>query len=254
MIAMSLRSLFHCVLCIVLATGNGQPATAYVASSTNYRLQEDSVNMGGGLSTSTSYRTESTLGEPGAGTSSSATYRIKAGYQQMQETYLALTVPGNLSLSPDIPTTGGGSANASGAWTVLTDNAAGYTMTLRSSASPALTSGGNNFADYTPAGADPDYAWGVGAATSEFGFTAEGTDIVQKFKDNGVVCNAGSNDTTSACWKALATSAEEIARRTSGSHPSGTQTTIRFRAESGASHTQVSGSYSASVTLTVLPL
>ena len=237
-----------------LATGNWQLATAYVASSTSYRLQEDSVNMGGGLSTSTSYRMEDTLGESGVGTSSSASYKIKAGYQQMQESYLALTVPGNLTLSPAIPTTGGGIANAAGTWTTLTDNAAGYTMTLRSSGSPALTSGGNNFPDYIPAGADPDFTFTTPAASARFGFSPEGTDIVQKFKDNGATCNAGAGDTADRCWKALATSNEEIARRTSGTHPSGTQTTLKFRAESGASNTQAAGSYSASVTLTVLAL
>ena len=52
---------------------------AYVASSTNYRIQADSVNGGGLLSTSTSYRVEDTLGEAGVGTSSSATFSLKAG-------------------------------------------------------------------------------------------------------------------------------------------------------------------------------
>jgi hypothetical protein len=42
-------------------------ASAFVASSTNYRIQTDSINVGGVLSTSTSYRAEDTLGESGVG-------------------------------------------------------------------------------------------------------------------------------------------------------------------------------------------
>lgn len=226
--------------------------SAYVASSTSYRLQTDSINVGGMLSTSTSYRAEDTLGESGVGTSSSASYAIKAGYQQMQETYLAISAPGNITLSPSIPTTGGGTGNGSGSWTITTDNPAGFTMNIRAAAAPALQSGANSFANYTPAGANPDFTFSVGAATSEFAFTPEGTDIVQKYKDDGAACNTGAGDTASACWMPLTTTAETIVTRTTANHPSGGATTLRFRAESGASNTQPVGSYSAAVTLTVL--
>jgi hypothetical protein len=225
---------------------------AYVASSTSYRLQTDSINTGGILSTSTSYRAEDTLGESGVGTSSSASYAIKAGYQQMQTTYLAISAPGNITLSPAIITTGGGTGDGSGAWTITTDNPAGFTMNIRAGTNPALVSGGNSFANYTPAGANPDYTFSVGAATSEFAFTPEGSDIVQKYKDNGAACNIGAGDTASACWMPLVTTAETIVTRTTANHPAGGATTLRFRAQSGAANTQPVGSYSAAVTLTVL--
>jgi len=196
----------------------------------------------------------SPVGEAGTGTSTSATFGIRAGYQQMQETYLAITPPGNLTLAPAIPSTGGGLASTSGAWTVITDNAAGYTMTLRSSSSPALVSGANSFADYVPAGADPDFTWTVGAAVARFGYSAEGVDIVAKFKDNGSACNTGSADVADRCWKALSTTAEEVARKTTPNQPSGTATTLKFRAESGASNVQAAGTYTATATLTVLAL
>lgn len=241
-------SIFVATLIIALPV-----ASAYIASSTNYRIQSDSVNVGGNLSTSTSYRAEDTLGESGVGTSSSATYNIKAGYQQMQETYLAITAPGNVTLSPNIPAIGGGVANGVATWTVTTDNAAGYTMNIRATSSPALVSGANNFADYVPAGSDPDYTFTTPAASNRFGFTTEGTDIAQKFKDNGVSCNiAGGSDTASTCWLPLATTANTIVTRTSANNPSGTATSVRFRAVSGASNTQTAGSYVATTTLTVL--
>jgi hypothetical protein len=229
-------------------------ASAYISSSTNYRIVTDSVNTGGNFSTSTLYKTEDTLGESGVGTSSSATYTIKAGYQQMQQVYLAISTPGNISLAPNIPSTSGGVANGSATWTVTTDNRTGYTMNIRASGTPALLSGANSFANYTPAGANPDFTFSVAAASSEFGFTPEGTDIVQKYKDNGAACNIGALDAASACWGPLTTTAETIATRSTPNHPSGTATTIRFRAESGASNTQAAGSYTATSTLTVLAL
>lgn len=229
-------------------------AFAYIASSSNYRIQADSVNVGGILSTSTSYRAEDTLGEEGVGTSSSASYNIKAGYQQMQQVYLAITAPGNVTLAPNIPSLGGGIANGISTWTVTTDNLSGYTMNIRASSSPALTSGGNNFANYVPAGANPDFTFTTPAAANRFGFSPEGTDIVQKYKDNGATCNAGSGDTANACWAPVSTTPDTIASRSTPNGPSGTAISIRFRAESGASNVQAAGSYTATTTLTVIAL
>ena len=230
------------------------PAFAYVASSTNYLIQTDSVNIGGTLSTSTSYRAEDTLGESGVGTSSSASYQVKAGYQQMQEVYLAISVPGNITLLPSIPTVGGGVADGSAAWTVTTDNAAGYTMNITASATPALVSGVDSFADYVPAGASPDFTFTTGAAAANFGFTPEGTDIVQNYKDNGAACNVGGLDTASACWDGPSTTPLTIVTRTTPNHPAGTATTLRFRAASGAANVQPLGTYTATATLTVIAL
>ena len=229
-------------------------ASAEVASSTNYRIQMDSINVGGGLSTSTSYQTEDTLGESGVGTSSSAIYNIKAGYQQMQQTYVAITAPGSVTLSPEIPTSGGGTANGSASWTVTTDNAGGYTMNIRASSSPALASGANSFANYTPASSAPDFAFSVAPGSGEFGFTPEGDDIASAYKDNGSACNTGSSDAGSACWMPITTSVETIVRRTSETSSSGTATTIRFRAATGGDKVQPTGVYSATMTLTVVPL
>ncbi len=239
--------------CIALSLLFGVQVTyGYVASSTNYRIQSDAIDTGGGLSTSTNYTIESTVGEDASGTSSSATYNIKAGYQQMQQTYLAVSVPGNIALSPSIPTTGGGVANGQGIWTVTTDNTAGYSATLQGAAPPALVSGVNSFANYTPGGAAPDYTFSVAAAAGEFGFSPEGTDIADRYKDNGASCNTGSGDTADRCWDPIATSATTVALRTTGNHPAGTPLTLKFRAESGASNTQAPGTYTATATLTVL--
>lgn len=229
-------------------------ALAYVASSTNYRIQVDSVNGGGLLSTSTSYRVEDTLGEAGVGTSSSATFSLKAGYQQMQDVYLALAPSGNISLSPNIPVNGGGAADGTAAFTVTTDNIAGYSMTVASTLAPALQSGANNFPNYIPAGANPDFIFTTPSASARFGFSPEGSDIVQRFKDNGAACNIGALDTAAACWDVLSTTATSVALRNTANNPSGSALSLRFHAASGATNVQPAGSYVATATVTVLPL
>lgn len=233
----------------------GSPlAFAYVASSSNYRIQTDSVNVGGLFSSSTSYRSEDTIGESGVGTSSSATFSIKGGYQQMQDVYLAVAPSGNVTLAPSIPATGGGSADALATFVVTTDNIAGYTMNVASSLNPALNSGANNFPDYVPGGANPDFTFTTPSASARFGFSPEGVDIVQRYKDNGAACNAGALDSVSACWDAMSTTPISVAGRNSANNPSGTQTNIRFHASSGATNIQPAGSYFATATVTVLPL
>jgi hypothetical protein len=64
---------------------------AQVRSSSNYQLQSDSINIGGGFSSSTSYIQESTVGEVATGISDSSSYSLRAGYQQMQEVYISMT-------------------------------------------------------------------------------------------------------------------------------------------------------------------
>jgi hypothetical protein len=227
---------------------------AQVMQSTNYRIESDSINVGGGYSSSSNYQLQDTTGEIATGESESETYSLKAGYQQMQEIYLALTNAANVTLSPSLGGVTGGTSNGSTFATATTDNLAGYELTITASGSPAMQSGSNSIPDYTPVGSDPDYSFTNSANESQFGFSPEGTDIPARFKDNGASCNTGSGNTTSACWDGLSTSPQTIARRTSANHPDGTATTIRFRVEVGSTVNQAAGQYVATTTLTLLPL
>ncbi len=229
-------------------------AHAAVMQSANYRMESDSVNMGGGRAGSASYSLESTAGEVGSGVSSSTSYTLSAGYQQTLVDYLSLTAASNVVMSPSLGGVTGGTANGSTVVTVTTDSAAGYQLTLQATSSPAMKSGAQAIADYTPTGADPDFAFSVGANAGEFGFSPEGTDIAQRYKDNGSLCNTGSTDTSLSCWDALTTSARTIASRTSGNHPNGIVTTLRFRTGLSANSGIVNGDYYATTTLTAVSL
>lgn len=243
-----------CCVFAVLVTILAQDAYGQAMSSSNYKIQSDSVNFGGVRSGSTSFIMEDTLGEVATGISSSTNYVMKAGYQQMQESVIAVVPATEVTMSPSIGGVSGGTSNGSTTFTVITDNPAGYTATITSSSSPALVSGLDSFADYVPAGAAPDFTFGILATQSAFAFTPEGADIVQRYKDNGSSCNAGSGDTVLSCWDGLSTSPITIDTRNSSNHPSGIVTKLNFRAASGSSHTQVAGTYTATTTVTVLPL
>ncbi len=227
------------------------PVFAFVMSSQNYRVQADSINVGGIGQQSASYLSEDTIGEIGSDESQSASYKIRAGYQQMLETYIAISSPADVTMSPEIPGVGGGAGNGSVVWTVTTDALAGYTLAIKAGTAPALASGANSFADYTPSAAGtPDFAFSVAASAAEFAFTPEGADIVQKFLDNTSTCGVGSSETADRCWYNFATSNTNIASFSSSNHPSGAGTTVKFRAESGSSNVQPAGTYTATIIVT----
>ena len=76
---------------------------AQVRTSSNYQLQSDSINVGGGLSDSASYSLQSTAGEVATGESNSASFSLRAGYQQMQEVYISLSSIADVVMSADLP-------------------------------------------------------------------------------------------------------------------------------------------------------
>jgi hypothetical protein len=67
-------------------------------SSDNYKINADSINIGGGQSSSANYKMEDTIGEAGIGDSESDSYKTKAGYQAMLDypPYLSFSLDGNL--------------------------------------------------------------------------------------------------------------------------------------------------------------
>jgi hypothetical protein len=229
-------------------------AQSYVASSSNYVLQSDSINFGGGYSSSSSYKIQDTLGEIGSG-SSTITMILNGGYQAMPlDIYLAITSPSNPVMSAVINGVGGGASNGSSTWQVQTDNPAGYELSVKADTSPALTADANSFADYVPSFSAPDYTWNTPASESRFGFSPEGDDIISSFLDNGVSCNTGVLDTEDTCWTGFSTTNQVVSRSALPNYPTGASTTLKFKAEVGSSKVQQSGSYSASVTVTAVTL
>ncbi len=232
-------------------------SSAQVRSSPSYSIQSDSINVAGGLSDSDgskSYIQESTVGEIATGRSNSSSYSLRAGYQQMQEVYISVSVSGNVTMSPELYGLTGGESNGSTTLTVVTDSPSGYQLTLKATSSPAMINGAYSIPDYN-AGAEADFNFTTGATEANFGFTPEGVDIVQEFLDDGVsACNTDSNDTPLACWMGMSMTPIIIAEGVGSNHPDGATTTVNFRVGIGGNGAVLAGIYTATSTVTALPL
>lgn len=223
-------------------------------SSSNYKIQSQSINFGGVRSASGNYTIEDTAGEIATGISSSTNYVMGAGYQQMNVVYLSVTQASNVTMSPSLGGLTGGTSNGSTSFIVTTDDPAGYTATIQASSSPALHDATDSFADYIPAGAAPDFSFTYAAASSTFGFSPKGADITARYQDNTSACGTGSSQTAGACWDGLSTSPKPFLSRTSNNTPSGSTITLNFRAGIGTSRDQTNGTYIATTTVTVIAL
>lgn len=250
-----LRTTAYTAIGVFLVAGYWLLATcfvsAYVASSTNYRIQSDSVNTGGTRSTSTNYGMEDTLGEIATGIATSSSYKLKAGYQQMQAAYISVSAAADITM-PALTITQD-TAVASTTWTVTTDNSAGYTLDVRASAAPALVDSGTgeSFADYTEAVAGVKETWLVSSAY-EFGFSAIGSDTAGYGTDTTGDCVAAANiPSAELLWEGFdGTTDIEIASSSSPSI-SGADTSLCAAVEQEAVFAP-SGSYSATLMVTAV--
>lgn len=225
------------------------------ATSTNYVLERDSINIGGERSTSTTYIADDTLGEVATGRGTSTTYILNAGYQQLDASYISITSPSDISLAPNIHPTNGGTADGNAQWTIVTNSPNGYSLSIKANQSPAMRQnpGADSFADYTPAAADPDYDFTVPSGAYEFGYSPNGANITSRWKNNGSACNVGATITNLKCWDGHSTTNALIASSASGNYPTGATTSVNFRAESNAGEPE-GGDYQATLILTAVAL
>lgn len=230
----------------------GPVVEAYVASSTNYRLQSDSLNFGGTFSSTTNYAVEDTFGEIGSGDLTGTVYNLKSGYQAMLISSLSISVPADVSMTPDLNGVTGGTASGSTGWQVITDSPSGYTLAVKALTNPALASGSNYFSDYLPAGSVPDFTWTVPTTVNRFGFSPEGSDVASRYLDNGTICGTGALETSDRCWDGFSTSNATIASVANGNSPAGATTTIKFQATVGSETTQNQAAYTATIVATAL--
>ncbi len=239
----------------VLQLYNYANLSANEMTSPSYTITINSINFGGDYSTSTSYQEQDTAGEMATGNSSSTNYFLSAGYQQMYTSYISIGTLSPLNLGH---ISGLGSATATGtlAINIVTDNPAGYSLSVQASSSPAMqTAAGSYFSDYTPVSSPtPDYAFAIASNTSAFGFSVNSADAVEKYINNGSACNIGSNNTAFACWDSFSTSPKIIAQSSLPNSATGTVTTLDVEAKEGSAKLQDAGTYTATITVTAITL
>ena len=90
------------ILCSIVSLGQAE-----VMTSSNFSIERDSINFGGGYASSTNYQQESTFGEIATGNSSSTNFSLEAGYQQMGESYISLSLIGDVALGSRLGLAGG---------------------------------------------------------------------------------------------------------------------------------------------------
>lgn len=76
-----MRRKFISILILSLFLFTGSQAFGYVMSSSNYRMQKDSLNTGGVDQTSVTYKSKDTIGEIATDESTSSNYKLQAGFQ-----------------------------------------------------------------------------------------------------------------------------------------------------------------------------
>ena len=243
------------LLFIPLVLGMFGISVAQVMQSTNYQIDSDSVNVTGGFSESTSYQMESTVGEVATGDSDSSSFSVRAGFQQMQAVQISLSPISSVVLSPTIPGVTGGTANGSTTFTVITDNPAGYEVTIQAEGEPAMqeVQSVNTIADYAPSGT-ADYDFRLNSSDAHLGYSIESPAAAVRFINDGNDCNVSGSNTALQCWDGLSTTTAVIVRETTANQPAGTDTTIHFRVGIGGSVNQAPGTYVATTTVTALPL
>ncbi len=168
---------------------------------------------------------------------------------------ISISAPGDITMTA--LSTSQNTAVGSATWTVTTNNAAGYSLTLFAGAAPAMvrSGGGGNIIDYTPAVAETPETWSVSAA-AEFGFSARGTDVPTGTWGTDADCIAGADvPSTALKWRDfdLTGSADQIATAAAPTGTSGTASTMCVATEQ-AGIFAASGSYTATITATATAL
>lgn len=144
----------------------------------------------------------------------------------------------NITMSPSLPGITGGTANGSTQVRVYTNRSNGYNMTMLASSSPAMQGNtqGGNIRDFSTTSvgwmAVPSYAFTVPANSAGFGYTVKASttgEVTQAFRDNGTICNTGSNETAAKCWIDASTTARTIINRSTPTAASGASTTLFFQ-------------------------
>jgi len=157
-----------------------------------------------------------------------------------------------ITMAPNISITADGSIGSS-SWLVITNGVSGYTLAVKASASPALVSGGNSFADYTEAVAGTPDVWSVGSGDYEFGYSAFGTDTSTAEYGTTATCGSAGAPDGSMKYEGFAVSDNTIATRAGVTPSAGITTTLCVAAEQNTIFAP-SGTYTATITGTAVTL
>lgn len=163
---------------------------------------------------------------------------------------ISISAPADVTMNP-LGSVSAASTNSATpiVWTVITNNDIGYNLSVKASASPALVSGGNSFADYTEASAGVPEVWNVPSGNKEFGFTAYGANTATGTWGTTASCGTTTVPNASMKYVGFKTTDKIIATLGTPTAYAGVATTLCLAAEQDTLYAP-SGTYLATVTAT----
>lgn len=137
-------------------------------------------------------------------------------------------------------------------WNVKTNNALGYTLAVKATATPAMVSGSNSIADYQTSSPN---TWSVTSGTAAFGYSAFGGDVPTATWGTGSTCSGASAHAVSTTlkYKGFTTSDVTIATKSATTTSSGVDSTVCFAVEQNNFFIP-SGTYKATIVATATTL
>ncbi len=159
-----------------------------------------------------------------------------------------------VTMAPHIGIAANGSIGSS-SWTVITNAANGYSLSVHDSTDPALKSATDSFANYTEAVSGTPEVWSVPASNKEFGYSAYGTDTNTTTWGTGTSCGSAGAPTGTQKYVGFAATPTDkiIATRATVTPVAGITTTICFAAEQDSIFASA-GTYTATITGTAISL
>jgi len=103
-------------------------ADAFVMSSPNYKIEKDSLNIGGDYESSANYKMRNTIGEIATDLATTTNYKITAGYQAEVPLVLIFSITDNTA-DLGLLTTSGPKTDTTG-FRVATNGSDGYAVTI----------------------------------------------------------------------------------------------------------------------------
>mgnify|MGYP007030112225 CR=1 FL=1 len=152
---------------------------------------------------------------------------------------ISISLPADVKLSDILGT---GLSTGSAVWNVKVNSGSDWQLELAASTIPAMTDGGNYFADYTENTDGVPEVWSVDNNDSEFGFSVSGDYSLAKYF-GGTKYEGFSGS-----------SKIKVAEGTGGTPSEGADITVHFKAEVGVNHNQMPGDYNAVITATASTL
>jgi len=164
---------------------------------------------------------------------------------------ISITDSANTAMSRNLGVTAD-SAIATSTWNVKTNNAAGYTLGVRATTTPAMRNATNDILDYTPAVAATPETWSV-ANGAEFGFSAFGTDVSSGTWGATTNCGAAHVPNATLKYRDFDTSDITIGSRASTTTTAGIDTSVCYAVEQDTFYIP-SGVYQATIVATATAL